>query len=313
MKIGYPCINWTIGCKADKTFRLKSYSEQRLVETVSNNLNCLFKILDFNVNHNLLFFRITSDLVPFASHPVCTFNWQQFFKDHFQAIGNFIKNNKIRISMHPDQFTLINSLDTKVFENSLKELIYHAQVLDLMGLGTSAKIQIHVGGVYGNKENSIDRFIERFGKLDDSIKRRLVVENDDISYNLQDCLQINAETGIPVLFDVFHHEINSSGETTRDAFELFTKTWRKREGIPMVDYSSQRGDELSRKHAESIRSGHFKKFLEETKPFDFDVMLEIKDKEKSALKALEIASGDDRLFVPREIKENAAGRMFEGS
>ncbi len=302
MRIGYPCINWTIGCKADKTFRLRSYSEQRLIETVSNNLNCLSKILYFNVNHNLLFFRITSDLVPFASHPICRFNWHHFFEDQFQALGSLIKSNKIRISMHPNQFTLINSLDTKVFENSLKEIIYHAQVLDSMDLDTSAKIQMHVGGVYGNKEKSINRFIERFDKLDETIKRRLIVENDDISYNLQDCLQINTETDIPVLFDVFHHEINSSGETIREAFKLLTKTWRKRDGIPMVDYSSQRADGLGRKHAESIRSEHFKKFLEETKPFDFDLMLEIKDKEKSALKALKIAFEDDRLYVAGKIK-----------
>jgi len=196
--------------------------------------------------------------------------------------------------MHPDQFTLINSLDTKVFETSVKELFYHAQVLDLMKLDASAKIQIHVGGVYGNKEKSANRFIERFERLDENLKRRLVIENDDINYNLQDCLKISAETGIPVLFDLFHHEINSSGETTSEAFKLFTKTWKKKDGLPMVDYSSHRIGESSRKHAESILPKHFEQFLRETNPFDFDVMLEIKDKEKSALQAVQIASQDYR-------------------
>jgi len=294
MKIGYPCINWAVGCKADKTFRLQSYSEQRLIETVANNLHCLSKILVFNVEHNLLFFRITSDLVPFASHPICKVNWQLYFDSQLEEVGDLIKRKNIRISMHPDQFTLINSLDTRVFENSVKELFYHVQVLDLMGLDPSAKIQLHVGGVYGNKEKSTIRFIERFEKLDETLKKRLVIENDDINYNLQDCLKISAETGIPVLFDVFHHEINSSGETTKEAFKAFTKTWKKKDGLPMVDYSSHRIGESSRKHAESIRPEHFKQFLQETNPFDIDVMLEIKDKEKSALKAVQIALQDYR-------------------
>jgi len=297
MRIGYPCINTTIGCKSNRTFRLKSYSQERLIETVKNNLDCLVEILRFNIRHNILFFRITSDLVPFASHPICQFNWQEYFKKWFKAIGDSIKSYSMRISMHPDQFTLINSVDNRVFENSCRELAYHAQVLELMELDASAKIQIHVGGVYGDKEKSIKRFIERFEKLDENIKRRLVIENDDRRYNLEDCLQINAETGIPVLFDVFHHEINNSGETRREAFEIFTKTWKKKDGIPMVDYGSQQTGELKGKHADSIDLKHFKKFLAETKPFDFDVMLEIKDKEKSALKAIKAASQDGRLWI----------------
>jgi UV DNA damage endonuclease len=108
MKIGYPCINRTIGCSANRTFRLKSYSEERLIETVENNLDCLLNILKFNVEHNILFFRITSDLVPFASHPICQFPWQRFFRDKFRKIGDLIRTHGIRISMHPDQFTLIN-------------------------------------------------------------------------------------------------------------------------------------------------------------------------------------------------------------
>jgi UV DNA damage endonuclease len=81
MKIGYPCINQTIGCKSNRKFRLKSYSEQRLIDTVTSNLGCLTEILKFNVEHHILFFRITSDLVPFASHPICKFDWVPYFKD----------------------------------------------------------------------------------------------------------------------------------------------------------------------------------------------------------------------------------------
>jgi len=299
MRIGYPCINTTIGCRSNRTFRLKSYSEERLKETVENNLDCLMKILRFNVRHNLLFFRITSDLVPFASHPICRFSWQEHFEEHFESIGDFIQGNSMRVSMHPDPFIVINSLDNKVFENSLRELAYHVQVLGLMELDTTAKVQIHIGGIYGDKERSMKRFVDRFERLDEAIRRRLVIENDDKRYTLHDCLQINEETGIPVLFDVFHHELNNSGETTRQAFELFTRTWKEDDSLPMVDYGSQRENSLKGKHTKSIDLQHFRSFLDETNPFDFDVMLEIKDKEKSALEALKVASRDDRFLVQK--------------
>jgi len=295
MKIGYPCINLAIGCSSGNAFRLRSYSESRLMETVKRNLDCLLRILHFNAEHGIFFFRITSDLVPFASHPVNIFDWQNHFASKFEEIGDFIKKSRIRISMHPDQFTLINSVKQDVFERSVKELEYHVSMLDLMKLDTTAKIQIHVGGVYENKKQSIERFVKRFFELEASIKSRLVVENDDRLYNLNDCLQISSETGTPVLFDVFHHHANSTEATVNQAVQSCLKTWSNKDGVLMVDYSSRNVTGTSRKHADSIDLEDFNRFLVETEPFDFDVMLEIKDKEKSAIKALEAAKNDPRL------------------
>ncbi len=294
MRIGYPCLNRTLGCKAGKTFRLKSYSDSRLIESVENNLDCLLKMLRFNVKNNIFFFRISSVLVPFASHPVCKFNWQEHFKSTFIEIGKFIKKHGIRISMHPDQFTLINSLDEDIFKRSHKELLYHAQVLDLMELDNKAKMQIHVGGVYGNKKESIDRFIYRFGKLDSAVKRRLVIENDDVSYTLRNCMSISNKIGVPVLFDVFHHSVNCSGESVSGAIKLSRRTWKEKDGILMVDYSLQKKNAKPGSHAESIDIKSFKTFLKASRPYDFDIMLEIKDKEKSALKAVKALKGDKR-------------------
>jgi UV DNA damage endonuclease len=297
MRIGYPCINRTVDCTANSTFRLKSYSETRLKDSIKNNLNCLLKILQFNLEHKLLFFRISSDTVPFASHPINSFNWQKYFQQEFENIGEFITKNRMRISMHPDQFTLINSNRTEIFERSKKELKYHAEILDLMRLDSSAKIQIHVGGAYGNKKESIERFVTRFNELDDKIIRRLVIENDDKLYDLNDCLKINTLTQIPIIFDVFHHKLNNSAaQSTEECFQLFTKTWdEKRDGIPMVDYSSQKTNGSPRQHSDTIDVEDFALFLKQTKPFDFDVMLEIKDKEKSALEAANFAVKDWRI------------------
>ena len=122
MRIGYPCINRSIGCTPSSTFRLASYSDNRLRETIEGNLTCLKKILSYNADNGLLFFRITSDLIPFASHPVCTFPWQKHFADEFSAIGEYIQKQRFRISMHPDQFVLLNAPDQGVLERSITDL-----------------------------------------------------------------------------------------------------------------------------------------------------------------------------------------------
>jgi len=260
-------------------------------ETIALNLACLQETLRYNVEKNMLFFRITSDLIPFASHEVCSFKWQVVFSDTLKEIGRFIRENKFRISMHPDQFVLINSLDERIFQNSLRELSYHAEVLDLLGLDRTAKIQIHAGGVYGDKDRSMERFIERYKTIPKKIRDRLVIENDERLYSIADCMEIYTRTGVPVLFDVFHFSCNNSGERLRDAVKNAAGTWSEQDGIPMVDYSSQEKGKRLGTHAQSIDISHFKKFLKETEALNFDIMLEIKDKEKSALKALKAISG----------------------
>jgi len=288
MKIGYPCINRGIGCSSNSTFRLASYSEERLVEKVENNLNCLSKILHYNVSKGFYFFRISSDLVPFASHPVCTYDWAGHFRGEFRKVGEFIKDHNIRISMHPDQFVIINGLKDDVVERSVWELEYHFTVLDKMGLDSTAKIQVHLGGVYGDKGSAMDRFIERYNSLSKSLKSRLVIENDDRSYSLKNCMWVYEKIGIPVIFDVFHHQCLNNGETLRQGLELSASTWKESDGIPMVDYSSQQNGQRPGSHAITLNKELFKKFVHETRELDFDLMLEIKDKETSALKALKI-------------------------
>jgi UV DNA damage endonuclease len=294
MKLGYPCINRTIGCSTDRTFRLKSYSEKRLVTTVNNNLVCLEKVLKYNVEHNILFFRITSELVPFASHPICEFNWQKHFSKKFQELGKFINKHHIRISMHPDQFIVLNSKDPDVVTRSITELDYHATVLNLLGLDSTAKIQLHIGGVYGDKPRSLKRFGDVYSKLGSKIQQRLVIENDDRNYTLSDCLQLTKEIKIPILFDFFHHQLNCSGEKLIEALQKVSTTWQSSDGLPMVDYSSQNPNHKPGGHTLTIDVKDFKKFISKSRKFDFDLMLEIKDKENSAKTAVEILNNDKR-------------------
>jgi len=297
MRIGYPCINRSIDCTASRTFRLASYTEERMRETVFGNLSCLEKILAYNVSHGMLFFRITSDLVPFASHPVCTFPWQEEFAGVFEKTGDSIRHHGFRISMHPDQFVLLNAPDTGILQRSIADLEYQVQVLDLMRLDRSAKVQVHVGGVYGDKHAAIDRFVKQYELLDTAIRDRLVIENDERSYALSDCLAIHERTGIPIIADTFHHSLYNTGEQFTALLDTVRKTWKTHDGIPMIDYSSQEPGKRAGAHAMHIVAEDFRQFLKETLPADFDLMLEIKDKEKSARAALGIARDDPRLVT----------------
>lgn len=288
MRLGYPCISLSLSCRSSKTFRLASFSEARFRSTVAANLECLSEILQFNAVSNLLFFRITSDLIPFASHPVNTLPWQDEFRNGLQDIGSFIKKHRMRVSMHPDQFVVLNSRDEGIAARSVAELVYHADVLDLLGTSSDAKIQIHLGGVYGNKAESISRFIKRVQALPRGLLKRLVIENDERLYCLRDCLAVHTKTGLPVVLDVFHHSCNNSGESIREAILLAGKTWRKQDGPPIIDYSMQQKGKRPGTHTQSIDLRHFRTFLDHLLDIDADIMLEIKDKENSALKALRL-------------------------
>ncbi|MHC2990983.1 UV damage repair endonuclease UvdE [Pontibacter sp. HJ8] len=297
MKIGYPCINQTLDCSSSRTFRLASYSEERLVETVKQNLACLGRILEYNVQHGLLFFRLTSDLVPFASHAINTYNWQDHFKPTLRQLGDYIRSHNMRISMHPDQFVVLNSPNANTVKNSIAELVYQGTILDLMGLDATAKLQIHGGGAYGDKESAIHRFAEVYHTmLPEEVKARLCVENDDRTYSLTDCLVLHELTGMPVIFDNLHHECVNNGEPMREAVLLAAQTWQpERDDILMMDYSAQSPGERKGKHVQSIEEQLFHDFLAETEGLDMDIMLEIKDKEESALKAVAVARSLGRI------------------
>lgn len=234
--------------------------------------------------------------MPFASHKVCRIDWQLDFKAEFDEISSYIKLNNMRVCMHPDQFTIINCLDPGIYEKSAAELVYHSDLMRSLGLGRQAKIQIHVGGMYNDKTASIKRFIARYKKLPQTIKKHLVIENDDRLFSFKDCITIHRETGIPVVLDILHHSLNGGKGPAEELMRDFVKTWQKHDGLPVLDYSIQKKGARKGAHALSISQAHFSRFLLNTKPYDFDIMLEIKDKEKSALKAVGIAKQDKRFY-----------------
>lgn len=299
--------NLSLSCTSSGTFRLASYSVGRMQETISRNLDCLQRILYFNKKNSISFFRITSNLIPFASHVINAYPWQDEFKDDFARIGEFIRENDMRVGMHPGQYSLLNALDQSIVDNSIAEIGYHADVLDLMGLDSTAKIQIHVGGAYGDKSAAIQRFIENYAKAPEKIKKRLVIENDERLYTVADCLKINTTTGIPVLLDILHHELNNNGESIGEVLIQAATTWRESDGKPIIDYADQDPEKRRGAHAFGIDAHKFEKFLEiiKTTNRDIDIMLESKGKEKTALEAMAVL--DSSLLVDSRLRGNDRG------
>jgi UV DNA damage endonuclease len=294
MRIGYPCTNRTLGCRGAKTLRLASFSLERLDEAVESNLRCLETMLHFNAEHGIRLFRTTSHLIPFASHPEIEPPWRHLYARALGDMGPVIQHLGIRVSMHPGQYTVLNSSDEKVLKNTMRDLVYHVGVLDEMGLDRTAKVQIHLGGIYGDREASLARFIARARLLPETIRRRLVIENDERSFGLADCLRAADCAQLPVVLDVYHHRLKNGGESLGEALAAAAETWTAADGPPIVDYSSPLPAGRFAQHAETLDAGDFSAFLRESAACDFDLMLEIKDKELSALRAVELARGDPR-------------------
>lgn len=291
-RIGYACINTSINATTNKTCRLINCTDERLRELITSNLAGLLEILKWNKANNIFLFRISSEIIPFASHKVNKIDWKNEFKKELSEIGKYIKNNNMRVSMHPGQFVNINSPNSEVVKNSIKELSWHAKFLDAMGLDSSHRLIFHTGGVYDDKEAAIKRFINEYNNLPDIIKNRLSLENDDKSYSVWDVLSISDEISVPVVFDNLHHKIKNSGIAEdydiENILKFCFKTWSDKTGIPKIHYSTQKKDARAGMHADSINMDEFTEFYNKYEALDFDIMFESKNKEKSVIEALKI-------------------------
>lgn len=285
IRIGYACINTKLDAP-NRTCRLKNATPEKLLELASANVAALQPILEWNAARGIELFRITSDVIPFGSHPINTVPWWRLLKPEFERLGQFIANKRLRVSMHPGQFTILNSPRPEVVANSVKELEYHTAVLDALGVDNSHKIVIHLGGIYQDKRESLGRFVENCKKLVPRIRARLVIENDERCYTVADALGASKAIGVPVVFDVFHHIWNPALEAlpVRSIVELAAKTWRKRDGRVKIHYSNQWPGGPPGAHSKSINVGKFLQFYDTIHDLDVDIMLEVKDKQQSVLK-----------------------------
>jgi UV DNA damage endonuclease len=279
-RLGYVAIALSIEATTNRTCRLRNATPALLRKLIALNLEGLHAVLQFNVQNGILLYRISSQIIPFASHPVHRVPWWDEFRADFERLRAFIRRHDMRVSMHPGQFTVLNSPRAAVVEASLKEIEWHIRFLDCLAPDASHKVVLHVGGVYGNKVAAADRFVQAVRRLPESWRRRLVIENDERVYATEDVLAISRETGLPVAFDWLHHTASSGGRfpTPRTLGACFD-TWKVGDGLPKVHFSSQAPGGRKGQHANWIRTAEFERFLETAPERDFDCMLEAKCKD----------------------------------
>jgi len=288
MSIGYACIAVGLIGSNQKSCITKNASEEKLYELIEHNLNALEVMIDYNIQNNIKLFRISSDIIPFGSSAVNNIKWWEKFESTFQRIGSKIKNAGMRVSMHPGQYTVLNSPHEDVVSRAILDLDYSARVLDSLELSAKNKIILHIGGIYQNKIEAVQRFCENYKCLDESVKQRLVIENDDKSYNVFDVLEIGKNMMIPVVFDNLHNAVNPYDNVHSEVYWIneCKKTWKKNDGIQKIHYSQQDLNKRVGSHSATIKINEFLEFYNQIDHDNIDIMLEVKDKNLSAVKCI---------------------------
>ncbi|BCN31820.1 UV DNA damage repair endonuclease UvsE [Anaeromicropila herbilytica] len=294
-RIGYACTPISIPYRTSKSFMLKNFNDEIFNDCVKNNIKNLYHILSWNVDNRIQMFRISSDIIPFGSHPVNQIKWWELWKEELLECGEFVKKQRIRVSMHPGQYTILNSPTEQVVINSIADLEYHCRFLDSMEVDYTNKIVLHVGGVYGNKEDAMNKFIHNFDRLSDSLKRRLVIENDDKSYTIEEVLYICDKIQVPAVFDNLHHELNPCSLSQKEILGAVTSTWKAEDGPAKFHYSEQDMTKKGGSHSKSVDTRKFLEYYDSIKDISADIMMEVKDKDLSAIKC--ILSIDDQIPV----------------
>ena len=310
MNIGYACINMQLsypqkyggkekGVKPittgrsmiRRTFDTKGIDYASEV-TLANAMD-LDKIIDWNILNGYNFFRITSGLAPWKSE----YKWEDL-KDlkqiqmYLHSAGVKVKTHKIRITSHPGPFNVLTSPHEHVVQNCIGDLTDHADTFDMMGLSETPynKINIHIGGAYGDKPKSMERFCKNFERLPQSVQNRLTVENDDKAsmYSVKELYDgVYKRIGIPIVFDYHHHRFCDGGLSEKEALELAISTWPE-DIVPVVHYSESRSKE---RLDESIRPQAHSDYVYDyidNYGHDIDIMIEAKHKELAVQKYKEL-------------------------
>ena len=294
MKIGYACINMTLqkagGITTNRSMRQKTFNERGLAyasELALQNVKDLVHIIKWNNEMRIKQFRMSSDIFPWMAY------YQLDELPDYEEISDYLymagdeASDKQRLTFHPGHFNVLCSPNPAVVKKTIKELNQHSQIMDIMGLSNTVynKINIHVGGAYGDKYAALNRWVDNYFLLDYNTQSRLTVENDDKEnmFSVRELYKgISERCGVPIVFDFYHHKFCTGGLSEQEALELALSTWPK--GItPCTHYSESRRKE---KLDESIKAQAHSDLIYDKIPTygnEFDCVVEAKHKELAVI------------------------------
>ncbi|KAG8883643.1 hypothetical protein FRB97_006132 [Tulasnella sp. 331] len=302
-RLGYACLNTILrNAKPDpifcsRTCRIATIKEKGMdfvKELGLQNARDLLKMIEWNETNKIRFMRMSSEMFPFASHAEYGYDLS-FAEKELKEAGDLAKKYGHRLTMHPGQFTQLGSPKDAVVESSIKELQYQCEIMDRMGLDQDSVMIIHGGGVYGDKEAALARFKDNYTtKLPENVKARLVLENDELCYNLDDLMPMCEELEIPIIVDYHHDWIYPSSRPLTELIPIVNKTWEKK-GIKVKQHLSEpRPGAVTpmekRAHADRCQ------VLPPGLPDDADLMIEAKDKEQAVFELRRIYGLDEVIW-----------------
>tara|TARA_E500000178_G_scaffold355921_1_gene430600 strand:- start:4153 stop:5226 length:1074 start_codon:yes stop_codon:yes gene_type:complete len=264
-----------------------------LKEKIIQNLNDILTMMDWNEANGIKVFRLSSELFPHKSNIKVEDYDFDFAKEILMQIGRKAALLGQRLTFHPGQYNVVGTPDTKSFEQTIRDLSYHADVLDLMNCNQNSVMVVHGGGVYGDKEKTKDRWCEQFKLLPENVQKRLVLENCERCFSIQDCLDIAKRIQIPVVFDTHHYDcyvkLHPHEQMEKPDYYIpkILETWKVRNIKPKFHVSEQG----------SGRVGHHSDYIETIPEYllsiplkyntEIDIMIEAKKKEKAIKKLYE--------------------------
>jgi UV DNA damage endonuclease len=285
LRLGYACVNTQLPSPA-RTARLSNLTADRIVALIDGNLDALEAILRWNRAHGIQVFRLSSNLIPFASHPANDVRWCDIFASRLAELGRLIHAAQMRISTHPGQYIVLSSTREDVVAAAVAELDYHDRLLSALGLDSSHKIVLHPGSGSADPGSARERFAAAYERLTPGAAARLAIENDE-RWPLATTLAWAEPLTVPVVLDAFHHQLAPSLEelNVRELVQRAGETWRRRDGRQEVHFSTQAPGKRPGAHAETIDLDALAKFAGDVGDLPLDCILEVKDKERSVLRA----------------------------